>query len=261
MVRFKWVRDSRDDNILLRFGSEKKKQESSANHGWKKDPFRKEVSPVEHFFVGRHEERRKIKDSIGQNLVIKGRKGAGKTFLLKWLEGYLLKKGFFVSFMSAKESKYENFQKDLLASFSKVHKKVFGSTEKKLRRLVGKTENACILVDDADHLTKKNLSLLSSLDADIISTVSKGKSDLELGKMSFDEIYDMVFRRIEDAGGKGIEPFTEVQLRSISEKAGYNPGKVLKYCAHGAHEDDEIRTEYEGDRIVREILEQESSGL
>ena len=112
-----------------------------------------------------------------------------------------------------------------------------------------KSQRLVLLIDDAHLLTdddNKFVSdlLASELPVQVITTIeSDGKSSIDgkdalkmhLSQMSFDEMKDMIKRRIESVGGKSwgnnpTYPFNDHIMHSIYSKADKNPLETIKIC-------------------------------
>lgn len=133
-------------------------------------------------------------------------------------------------------------------TFTKPHAKLpgnelLGFLKKKLGH-----KSVALLIDNASHLTDKNLAMIKSLkkeklrlqvvvastpkeyEKSRLSEIGSDELNITLRRLAFDEAKEMIKCRVEAFGGKGIHPFTEEELKKVYDKADKNPRKFLKLC-------------------------------
>ncbi len=263
-IKFKWVKDDREDKILYQTKFSKSKPRSKTkkdfvlnwenNLDWSENPFKDEIlMPVNEYIAGREKEKKELNlffihgNRFGS---IKGSEGQGKSFLLKWL-GYELvnyQKKYIVCYLPAKELKYDELLKKIVKPFSSMFKSmdytpknVFSLIKEKLPS----NKELILLLDDledvsSEHLdlikhlynSMKNVTLLVSLKSKKIDLSDFGDDQLglTLKDMGLDDLKDIIKIRIENVGGIEIEPFSNVQIKTLSKKANNNPRKLLGLC-------------------------------
>lgn len=312
MIKFKWVKDDRDKKILFKSDLNKKNKEKDffleweKNLGWDSNPFETEITlPINKFISGREEEKKKLNIFFIQNKrygLIKSNQGEGKSILLLWLKDELNKYNkYHVLYLPIKELLYDSFLKEMLSPFP--IQRNFGHSLKKVFEVYKKSSrNYVFLIDDIHELSKEYLNLLkdiynSNKNIKIIASIDSKKEkklnfldednlNLKLKQMKFEEIREMIKKRIESVGGIDIEPFNNVRLKMIIKKSSNNPRSIISLCSKKSvelslnHEDEidedeinEIKDEikegsfsydntvnldqnnlFEGDLIVQEIL-------
>jgi type II secretory pathway predicted ATPase ExeA len=222
---------------------------------WKENPFVLKIDPK--LFVGYNEQVKAVSNHIRNKhkiALITGKTGAGKSTFLKWLENNYDASKLYVS-------KPPENAEDFIEMFTEI----FGYNiwERILRKKPTlyslpnyinkklKGNHLVFLVDEAHETNKEVLEWLRVL-TDQIDTVSlvvagmpvlenKIKSELEtldqrittritLTSLDRDETKELIKKRIEDVGGKGIKPFTEEAIEKIYERTGGFPREVLKLC-------------------------------
>ncbi|MBI4441371.1 ATP-binding protein [Candidatus Woesearchaeota archaeon] len=231
--------------------------------GWKDNPFQDKIfEPVENFIVGYEKERQKLNLFVIENYrygIVLGDDGSGKTTLLRWMRSQLIhyRQRFAVLYLNAKNLKTEQeFIKALVSPFlnpieqyvtrpwKKIH---IGNMVEFLKpRLAGK--NMILLLDEAQALPKAELLILKHLfdstvhmqlivagpveemKQSIVSTFSEDKLGITLHGLKQDDIKEMLTRRIEALGGKGIDPFDHDLLSHIARNPNNNPKEVLIVC-------------------------------
>ena len=234
--------------------------------GFKGDPFADKIfEPINKFFVDRKDEKEKLNWFFIKNYffgAIVGEQGVGKTSLLKWLQTRLMKYNrIHAVYINAAVFKEQvNITHTMIMpllsfyekSISKPHKKLVSSDFMKfLKKKLGHMSVALIL-DNAHHLTEKNLELIKSLKKDglklqvvVTSTpkeyeksrlreIGNDEINITLRRLTFDEAKEMLSRRINAFGGRGIHPFTVEELKKIYDKADKNPREFLKLCRDAA---------------------------
>lgn len=223
--------------------------------GWKENPFILKIDPK--LFVGYEDQVKAALKHIENKhkiALITGRTGAGKTTFLKWVE---------MNYDAAKlyVSKPPEKAEDFVSLFTEIFG--FSLWERILRRkptlytlpkYINKKlkGNHLVFLLDESHETKKEVLEWLRVLTDQIETVSliiagmpilekKIKTELEtldqrittritLTALSESETKELIKKRIEDAGGKGVLPFTGEAVKKIYERTGGFPREVLKFC-------------------------------
>ena len=234
--------------------------------GYTADPFEDKIlEPVDDFFIGYDRERQRINLFVINNHKfgkIIGESGVGKTIALMWLYEVLKghKNKIFVSFIDAKKlakgfSLLDEPLSSLVGFYDKKIKKVkldidVDSNVKLLKSKVGQ-KKIVLLIDNFEYIIKDNLMLLDKLlefdnihvvvaeanDAQPVGIVKERDAlNITLKGLSFDEAREMIKRRIERFGGKGIYPFEEKHLEKIYEDSKKNPRKILEISRERAIE-------------------------
>jgi len=248
--------------------------------GWKVNPFVLKIDPK--LFVGYDEQLKAVLNHIKNKhkiAMITGRTGAGKSTLLKWLESNYDASKLYVS-------KPPKNPEDFIDLFTEIFglsfwEKLFGQklTLYNLPKYINKKlkgNHLVFLVDEAHETNKQVLEWLRVL-TDQINDVSlviagmpvleqKIKSELEtfdqrimtrinLTSLNRIETKQLIQKRIEDVGGKGIEPFTDSALEKIYERTGGFPREVLKICDRLINSALEKNLDVIDDKIVEEHRE------
>ncbi|PIN69612.1 hypothetical protein COV93_04770 [Candidatus Woesearchaeota archaeon CG11_big_fil_rev_8_21_14_0_20_43_8] len=231
--------------------------------GWDANPFDDGLlEPIDDFIAGYNEERGKLnifvisKNPFG---ILKGPKGTGKTMLFKWLINQLHEHTDRVNclmmdgaLLHDEHAFIQAVVKPHLGFFEKIFSRrrwgmldsssLPGYLKPKLKR-----RRLVLLIDNVDKLEKHiaktvNYLLDADLNMQIIVAGTKAhiekvklhyhKDDLgiELQKLSYEDLRDMIKRRIEFFGGEDIVPFTDTLLKKIAMKANNNPQEMIKMC-------------------------------
>lgn len=230
--------------------------------GFKGDPFADKIfAPINKFLVNRKEEREKMNWFFIKNYyfgAMVGEPGVGKTTMLKWLEDRLTRYNrIHAVYLNAAVFKEQvNILHKMvipLLSFyerkiSKVHKKMLSADLLKLLKKKLGHKSAALLIDNAHHLTDKNLEMVKGfrkeglkLQVVVTSTpkeyeksrlreIGQDEMSITLRRLTFEESQDLIQRRVHAFGGRGIYPFTEAELKKLYEKADKNPRELLKIC-------------------------------
>ena len=223
--------------------------------GWKSNPFTLEIKP--HLFVGYKDKLDRLLQAIeaGEKFIlITGPTGAGKTTLLKWLS-----ENYFALYLPKPPSSKEELATVFYATVLKpsmldrilrrMPDGVFSLPEKFNKKYKGK--RFVLLVDEAHETGIEVLEWIRSI-ADqiagcttIFAALPKFKDEhlrsletlrqritleIELDALSKDETIELIRKRIEDVGGRGIEPFTYQTVETVYYMAGGFPREVLKLC-------------------------------
>lgn len=263
MIKFKWVKDDREDLVLYEktFGQKSKKRRNfvinwEKNLDWNGNPFVDNILlPLTHFKAGRDDEINALNKFFIQDKkfgILKGEKGLGKTFLLKWLEEELntFQNKFKIFYFDAKISNHKMLVKKLIKHFSSFsmfihHENILETIKSHLT----KSKNAVFIIDNADHLNKESLDLLNKIISfnytSMIFSITKDikfkdfpddELNLILKPMKSDSLKEMIIKRIEHFNGIDIEPFNSIQLKTIAKRASNNPREFLKLCNEKAVE-------------------------
>ena len=222
--------------------------------GWKENPFVLKIDP--NLFVGYEKQVHAALKHIENKhkvAVITGRTGAGKTTFLKWVESNYNDSKLYVSKPPQKPEEFVSLFTDLFG---------FSFWEKLMRRKPSlynlpdyinrklKNQHLVFLLDETHETNKEVLEWLRVLtdQIDNISLVIAGMpaldekmSDLEtlkqrittrisLVSLDKNETRELIKKRIENAGGRGILPFTEDSIDLIYKRTGGFPREILKLC-------------------------------
>lgn len=231
---------------------------------WKKNPFFENVHSGK-LFAGWKEERQRLNFFFIKRFrygIIEGEEGTGKTVLCAWLKDELAKykKTMVVIAANCKELKTEmewihRIMKEVLSFYDETIKRTQALvTAKNFETILhDKLNNKALLliVDDIDEATPETVKLIERLHSSplmvqlIVVGTEKGfkktglhnlKTSLKirLQEMVYEDIKDMVQKRIEDAGGMGIYPFNDTILRGLCTTAKNNPRKILELAFNSA---------------------------
>jgi len=223
--------------------------------GWKENPFVLKIDPK--LFVGYEDQVKAALNHIENKhkiALITGRTGAGKTTFLKWVEMNYDAAKLYVSKPPEKAEDFVSLfteifgfslwerilrRKPTLYTLPKyINKKLKGNhlvflldeaheTEKEvlewLRVLTDQIETVSLIIAGMPILEKKIKSELETLDQRITTRIT-------LTALSESETKELIKKRIEDAGGKGVLPFTSEAVKKIYKRTGGFPREVLKFC-------------------------------
>src|SRR3989338_4536785 len=221
--------------------------------GFKNDPFKPEIiRPISETIAGLEKEREILNVFIVENgrfAVITGAKNSGKTTLLKWLEAQLgqFKREMVVNCIESSELKADKLSNALLRPFG--ISSAAEPFEKIVKQKLGE-RRYILLVDNVDELSKETIAALNKLFSSFkLHVITAGGKEPEIPKaeegkasyiadclkiplkdMPFSAAKEMLQKRIEIAGGKGIYPFDEELLKSIWNEAGKSPIKFMELC-------------------------------
>jgi len=222
--------------------------------GWRENPFTLKISPE--LFVGYSTQRKAAENQIKEGhkmTLILGPTGSGKTSMLKWLERtqgiktiYLTKppkdpREFIEIFTEAFP---RNFIEKLLGrrpslyTLSEyVNKKSKGKflflvdeaheTNKDvlewLRVLTDQMDGVCVFLAGLPKLETKIKANLETLDQRITARIN-------LTNLTAEETRELIMKRIESVGGRGLEPFTDSAVSEIYRRTNGFPREIIKLC-------------------------------
>ncbi len=223
--------------------------------GWNENPFVLKIDPK--LFVGYDEQVKAVQNHIKNKhkvALVSGKTGSGKTTFLKWLEMNYDTSRLYVSKPPEKPEELVSLFTDIfgISFFERllgkkptlynlpnyINKKLKGShlvflideaheTDKKvlewLRVLTDQVDSVSLVVAGMPILENKIKSELETLDQRITTRIA-------LNSLSRIDTKQLIQKRIESVGGKGIEPFTDAALEKIYERTGGFPREVLKFC-------------------------------
>jgi type II secretory pathway predicted ATPase ExeA len=222
---------------------------------WRENPFVLKIDPT--LFVGYEEQVKAALKHIENKhkvALISGNTGSGKTTFLKWIEKNYDTSKLYVSKPPENPEDFVNLFIDIfgLSFFERLMRRrpsLYTLTNYINKKLKGK--HLVFLIDEA-HETNKNVLEWLRVLTDQIDNVSliiagmpvlenKIKAELEtldqrittritLNSLGRVETKQLIQKRIESVGGKGIEPFTDAALEKIYERTGGFPREVLKFC-------------------------------
>jgi type II secretory pathway predicted ATPase ExeA len=248
--------------------------------GWKENPFVLKIDPK--LFVGYNEQVNAVLNHIKNKhkiALVTGKTGAGKSTFLKWLESNYDTSKLYVSKPPINAEDFVGLFTDIFG-FS-IWEKLLGKkpTLYSLPNYINKKlkdNHLVFLVDEAHETNKEVLEWLRVLTDQIgnVSLVMAGmpmleekiKSDLEtldqrittrinLTSLDRSEVKELIKRRIEDAGGDGIKPFTDGAIDKIYDKTGGFPREVLKLCDRLVNSALEKNVDAIDDKLIEEHKE------
>lgn len=223
--------------------------------GWKENPFILKIDPK--LFVGYEDQVKAALKHIENKhkiALITGRTGSGKTTFLKWIEMNYDAAKLYVSKPPKKAEDFVSLFTDIfglslwerilrrkptLYTLPKyINKKLKGNhlvflldetheTEREvlewLRVLTDQIETVSLIIAGMPILEKKIKAELETLDQRITTRIT-------LTALSESETKELIKKRVEDVGGKGVLPFTSEAVKKIYERTGGFPREVLKFC-------------------------------
>lgn len=260
--------------------------------GFSGDPFKQEIMvPVSDMIANLEKEREALNLFIiekGNFAMLIGAHSTGKTILLKWLEEQLerYKKGMVVNYVEGGELKIEKLQEITLKPFGYAATKdpIVNTLKQKLgnRRYI-------MIIDGLEKLTKEIASFFNTLcvylELQVIISSSKeieipqakeGEVDyfkdglkIQLKEMHFESAVEMIQKRIEKFGKKGLYPFDEELLKKMWDESKKSPIKLLELCrkqaisfaikkSKGENIDDARSYEKEGIDIAEKKIEEKA---
>ena len=230
--------------------------------GFRGDPFADKIfTPINKFLVDRKDEKEKLNWFFIKNYfygVIVGEPGVGKTTMLKWLEDRLRKYNrIHAVYINAAVFKEQvNIMHKMITPLLSFYERVITKPHTKLlsadflgflKKKLGH-KSVALLIDNAQHLTDKNLEMIKGLrkqglklQVTITSTqkeyeksrlaeIGQDELNITLRRLIFDEAKEMIKLRIKAFGGKGTYPFSEEDLKKLYEKADKNPREFIRLC-------------------------------
>ncbi|MCW1309553.1 MAG: AAA family ATPase [Candidatus Nanoarchaeia archaeon] len=229
-------------------------------YGFKANPFTLRAVPDE-WIVGFDDIIEKSSEVINacSSLVIYGPIGSGKTTILRKISS-LSEKGHYhtlylnSSLIKSKEELIDEFINTI--GRPNVFEQLRGLTPKKVGlmeyfRYKIEKNKICILLDEAQDIDDKEMlrfirTFLDSIPTSSIIIASLQRLDLlpifidslrdrivneiELRPLKKEEAFLMIKTRIENVGGRGIDPFETKALEDIFEYSKLNPRTILVLC-------------------------------
>jgi type II secretory pathway predicted ATPase ExeA len=220
-------------------------------HHWKKNPFTLNALPE--LFTGHADQVKWIIEKIhakSGHVLVMGPIGIGKTTLLKWLEMHL-QDGAHALYISRPPKQFGDLLK-LIADHLKLKiKKGQELTIYNIGDQIKKTKRGLILLLDEAHEfdqeIERQLRTLGDLDeinfiiAGLPETAEKFKKEFPpiydrivaeviLKELTLDETRELIKKRIADAGGHEMEPFSDAAIERIYELSKGIPRATLKTC-------------------------------
>jgi type II secretory pathway predicted ATPase ExeA len=252
------TRNSHDAEFCKKCGNRLKfteltneEKEWFSRFNWIKNPFTLNVIPET--FAGHQPEISVIIEKLNKmsgHILIIGGLGTGKTTLLQWLEKYLKNK-FETIYIMRPASRPDELIDLVSATITKKTTHTHKYTVYEFQELCKKYKrNILLLLDEAHEFNEEFEQFLRTLgDLPNIYLVMAGlpqareklKRDLPalfdrivesvlLGALSFDETKEMIQKRITNAGGIGLGPFTLPAVKKIYEMSFGIPRGILKIC-------------------------------
>ncbi len=218
--------------------------------GWKHNPFTLDVIPS--LFTGYSAQVESILDKLSTrsgHILVYGDKGVGKTTLLRWLAENLKKDNHAV-YVARPPIKFEDLVNQVVVELKGRGQKGKYSLYE-VEELVKKAKKPVVmLIDEAHEITAEIEQQMRSLGdihgvnlilAGLPETKEKIKRDspplydrmvLEtyIEHLSLEETRDMIRKRIEDAGGQDVKPFTNEAIENIFKMSKGRPRMILKVC-------------------------------
>jgi predicted AAA+ superfamily ATPase len=222
--------------------------------GWNENPFVLKIDPS--LFVGYESQVKAALNHIDNKhkvALITGRTGVGKTTFLKWVENNYDAAKLYVSKPPENPEEFVSLFTDLFGvSFFErllgkkpnlynlpayVNKKTKGKHLVFLLDEIHETNKDVlewlrVLTDQIDNISlvmagmpviEEKMSELETLDQRITTRIN-------LISLDKNETKELIKKRIENVGGKGILPFTEDAIGRIYDKTGGFPRETLKLC-------------------------------
>ncbi len=227
--------------------------------GWKENPFSLKVDPDT--FVGYENQVNELKNFIDEEervALLLGPTGSGKTTLLQYLlKNYRNENKILMYLVKPPKDKFEfrdifleQFPMSLFERILKGKPTIYNLHKYVNSKLQGR--HLVLLIDEA-HETNVDVLEWLRVFSDQIEKVSiifaalphfenfvkenlttlyeRVTTKVSLGSLSRTEVYLLIKKRIEKAGGDGIKPFTEEAISKIHEITGGLPREVLKIAA------------------------------
>jgi type II secretory pathway predicted ATPase ExeA len=220
--------------------------------GWTKNPFTLNTDPATH--IGRKAEILLIIEKLNTlsgHILLIGGIGSGKTILLHWLEKHLTDKyeTIYVSRPPDNPNELINFV------LSAIEKKSVRSSEStdvyRFYELCKKFHKKILILLDSTQESQKtfkrflstlanlpNVFLIMAGHSEVREMIKQDMPDLYdriaetvfLGTLTRSETEELIMKRISDAGGKKLEPFTPQAVEEL-HSLGYGiPLRILKIC-------------------------------
>ncbi|MGB9613765.1 MAG: AAA family ATPase, partial [Candidatus Margulisiibacteriota bacterium] len=222
-----------------------------AKFNWKKNPFTLDIMPK--LFTGYQTQVDTIFNKVYQktgHILVLGKKGVGKTTLLKWLAETLAKE-FNTVYVPRPTDNFEDLLQYMAKSLKLKKKRGEKITIYDMEALASQTnKNILLLLDEGHEFNEEFERPLRTLgDLNGVNFVIAGLPEtdfrlkeisppfydriiqtIELTHLSLEETTELIKKRIEDAGGTGIQPFTPKAIENIFKMSGGVPRSILKVC-------------------------------
>ncbi|MFA4858750.1 MAG: AAA family ATPase [Candidatus Margulisiibacteriota bacterium] len=220
-------------------------------HHWKKNPFTLNALPE--LFTGHADQVKWIIEKVhakSGHVLVMGPIGIGKTTLLKWLEMHL-QDGAHALYISRPPKQFGDLLKLIAVHLKFKIKKNQELTIYNIGDHIKKTRKGLILLLDEAHEfdqeIERQLRTLGDLDeinfviAGLPETAEKFKKEFPpiydrivaeviLKELTLGETKELIKKRIADAGGHDLEPFSEGAIERIYELSKGIPRATLKTC-------------------------------
>lgn len=217
--------------------------------GWKKNPFTLDIIP--NAFAGHRAEIAIILEklhSLSGHILITGGIGTGKTTLLQWLEKHLDRK-FDAIYVSRPPKRPEDLIDTVAATINSKTNITRSYSLYEFHKLCRKHhKNILLLIDEAHEFNAEFEQYLRSIgDISNIFLVMAGLpqtreemkrclpalfdrivEQIVLGALTFDETKELIQKRITNAGGQGLGPFTGSIIEEIFKLSDGIPRRILK---------------------------------
>jgi type II secretory pathway predicted ATPase ExeA len=220
-----------------------------AKFGWKNNPFALTVNPA--LFTGYSSQVKSIMEKLGTrsgHILVYGDKGVGKTTLLRWLVDNLKQENHAV-YVARPPLNFDDLIRLVVSALKGSSRKKYSLYE--VEDLVKKAKKPVVLlIDEAHEVTAEIEQQMRSLGdiervnlvlAGLPETREKIKKDspplfdriileVSIEHLSLEETQDMIKKRIEDAGGQDVKPFTNDAINNIFKMSRGRPRMILKVC-------------------------------
>lgn len=228
----------------------RKQQDWYKQRHWKKNPFTLNALPE--LFTGHGNQVKWIIEKLhtkSGHILVMGPIGIGKTTLLKWLEMHM-KNEVHTLYVSRPPKNFSDLIK-LIAEHLRIKTKGKELTIYNIGEHIKKTRKGLVLLLDEAHEfdqdIERHLRTLGDIDeinfviAGLPETAEKFKkefppiydrlvAELTLKELSLEETKELIKKRIKDAGGHDLEPFTPAAIERIYELSKGIPRATLKTC-------------------------------
>jgi type II secretory pathway predicted ATPase ExeA/ribosomal protein L40E len=222
-----------------------------ARFNWKKNPFALDIIP--NLFTGYQTQVNTIFEKVYArtgHILVMGKKGVGKTTLLKWLATTLARE-FHAVYIPRPSENFDELLQHLATSLKLKKKRGQKITLYDLETLATKNrKNILLLLDEAQEFSTSFEQPLRSLgDLNGINFVMAGLLEVRekimrdspsfydrivqqvtLDHLSLAETSELIEKRISDAGGTGLLPFTPEAVENVYKMSQGIPRLILKIC-------------------------------
>lgn len=254
---------------------------------WEENPFNFKIYPE--LMVGYADEISAISDAVeagNKFSIILGETGAGKTNLLKWLvsryddeyDVYYMPKPPITNEDLLDFLEQEVLQPGFISrwfnnyTLYNIHEAIQSELDGQSLLVIDECHEASTdvlrwirtAIDHVDDLTVVAAGLPSfeeTLEEEIPTLHSRATAIVRLESLDRDESLELIRQRIEEVGGRSLEPFTQDAVLQIYQRTGGFPREILRACndcvVKGAREDVSLIDVSDVDRFVDITRERE----